>query len=120
MTASWVANDPTRTSPGNFTVTHKTLPFDDVLECLLDLREDLRRRDFIAVVGNAAIELRLAAPRHGRHGRTATLCGRKTWPCARTSNSRPRTALSCAAGTICRRNELAGCLPLSWLTASPP
>ena len=22
-------------------VTHKTLPFDDVLECLLDLREDL-------------------------------------------------------------------------------
>jgi len=27
--------------PGNFTVTHKTLPFDDVLECLLDLREDL-------------------------------------------------------------------------------
>src|SRR6266566_4805552 len=32
------------------------------------------RRDFIAVVSNAAIELRLAAPRHGRHGRTATVC----------------------------------------------
>ena len=33
--------DPTRTWPGNFAVTHKTLPFGDVLECLLDLREDL-------------------------------------------------------------------------------
>lgn len=32
---------PTRTWPGNFAVTHKTLPFGDVLECLLDLREDL-------------------------------------------------------------------------------
>src|SRR5467141_2728969 len=111
--------DPTRTWPGNFAVTHKTLPFGDVLECLLDLRP-VRRCDFIAVVGNGAIELRLAAPRHGRHGRTATVCGRKMWPCARTSNSRPRTALSCAAGTICRRNEPARCLPLSWLTASPP
>jgi hypothetical protein len=29
------------TWPGNFAVTHKTLPFGDVLECLLDLREDL-------------------------------------------------------------------------------
>ena len=29
----------------------------------------MRRRYFIAVVGNAAIEWRLAAPRHGRHGR---------------------------------------------------
>src|SRR6266403_5079818 len=53
---------PERTWPGNFAVTHKTLPFGDVLECLLDLRP-ARRRDFIAVVGNA-IELRLAAPRH--------------------------------------------------------
>jgi hypothetical protein len=34
-------DNPTWTWPGNFTVTHKTLPFDDVLECLLDLREDL-------------------------------------------------------------------------------
>src|SRR6266404_6921260 len=34
--------DPTRTWPGNFAVTHKTLPFGDVLECLLDLREDQR------------------------------------------------------------------------------
>jgi hypothetical protein len=33
--------DPTRISSGNFAVTHKTLPFGDVLECLLDLREDL-------------------------------------------------------------------------------
>jgi hypothetical protein len=33
--------DPTRTWPFNFAVTHKPLPFGDVLECLLDLREDL-------------------------------------------------------------------------------
>jgi len=31
--------------------------------------------------------------------------GGKMWPCARTSNSRPRTALSWAAGTICRRKR---------------
>src|SRR6266404_6809495 len=67
--------DPTRTWPGNFAVTHKTLPFGDVLECLLDLREDQR---------GGAISLRSLAtvpsscgsrrPRHGRHGRTATVC----------------------------------------------
>jgi hypothetical protein len=34
-------DDPARTWPGNFAVTHKTLAFGDVLECLLDLREDL-------------------------------------------------------------------------------
>ena len=27
-------------APGNFAVMHKTLPFGDVLECLLDLREN--------------------------------------------------------------------------------
>jgi len=39
LKASYSESD--RTWPDNFAVAHKTLPFNDMLKCLLDLRENL-------------------------------------------------------------------------------